>query len=175
MMRPETVTSPRRRTTNLIAGRHDDLLSLVDDEPDEDGVRAGPDGAWKVLIVDDDPSVHDATSYALSHLKVAGRAIHSRHAYSAVQAIEILLRETDIALALIDVVMETEHAGLDLVRQIREELDMPWIRLVIRTGQAGRISEAEIRRSYPVDDFCQKADLSAGRLRDLLIAQLDER
>jgi CheY-like chemotaxis protein len=173
-MHPDTAISPRRKKMRLVTGRHDDLLNLVDDEPDDEGDKADTGDAWKILIVDDDPSVHDATTFALSRLKIAGRAIHTRHAYSAVQATEILLRETDIALALIDVVMETEHSGLDLVRQIRDELDMPWIRLVIRTGQAGRVSEAEIRRDYAVDDFCQKADLSAGRLRDLLIAQLDD-
>lgn len=157
----------------LPEGGSDDMLELIDDDPsDDETVAAGE--AWNVLIVDDDPSVHAATALAVSRLRHRGRPVRLISAYSAREARGLLREAEDIALALIDVVMETEHAGLELVRFIRDDLDNRRIRLVVRTGQAGTYREEVVRRDYPVDDFCQKTDLTAGRLRDILVAQLDE-
>ena len=78
--------------------------------------------AWKVLIVDDEKSVHDVTRLALNDFSYEGIGLHFFHAYSAAEAKDILLNEVDIALAIIDVVMEEEHAGLNLINYIRNDL-----------------------------------------------------
>jgi len=148
----------------------DDFVDIIDDEDDAHLAVAEP---WKVLVVDDDPSVHAATRLALSRVSHRGRPVEVISAYSGREARTCFAQEPGINVALIDVVMETDHAGLELARFVRDELGNTRVRLVIRTGQAGHFEESTVRRDYPVDDYCQKAELTASRLRDILSAQLD--
>lgn len=93
---------------------------------------------WWVLIVDDDESIHQITSLVLRGFQFEARPVQLIHAYSAKQAEQILASgEPEIALAIIDVVMESNHAGLDLVKTIRQQLELAQIRLILRTGQPG--------------------------------------
>ncbi|WP_446010787.1 HD domain-containing phosphohydrolase [Candidatus Electrothrix sp.] len=119
---------------------------------------------WKILVIDDDPSVHTLTQLILKRMEFAGRKIQLFSAYSAQEAKEILHNETDIAVALVDVVMETEHAGLELVDYIRGELENRYVRLIIRTGQAGSAPEREVIDQYDIDDYKDKTELTAQKL-----------
>ncbi|MCI5160247.1 MAG: DUF3369 domain-containing protein, partial [Candidatus Electrothrix sp. AUS1_2] len=60
--------------------------------------------------------------------------------------------------------MESEHAGLELVEYIREELRNRHVRLVIRTGQAGSAVEREVIDHYDIDDYKDKTELTAQKL-----------
>ncbi|EGA66700.1 response regulator, partial [Vibrio brasiliensis] len=103
---------------------------------------------WKVLLVDDDEQMHQITRLALSGFSFEGRKLELISAYSGIEAREICLQHTDLALALVDVVMESEHAGLELVKYIREELNNSLVRIVLRTGQAGQAPEDRVIREY---------------------------
>ena len=99
---------------------NDDLVFLDDSEDDsEDVADLQP---WRVLVVDDDQDVHEATRFGLAHLLILGRPLELLHAHSACEALELLQREGDIAVILLDVVMESDDAGLKLPRQIRKDL-----------------------------------------------------
>ena len=118
----------------------------------------------KILIVDDDQSVHDVTNMALKSMQFLDFKLKVLCAYSAKEAIEILRKESDIALALIDVVMETPEAGLDLVDYIRGTLDNKLIRLIIRTGQANDFPQMKVIQRYDINDFKEKTELTLERL-----------
>ncbi|MCW5203080.1 MAG: DUF3369 domain-containing protein [Candidatus Electrothrix communis] len=119
---------------------------------------------WKILVIDDEPSVHTLTKLILKRMEFSSRKVQLFFAYSAEEAKEVLHKEADIAVALVDVVMESEHAGLDLVEYIREELGNRHIRLVIRTGQAGSAPEREVIDHYDIDDYKDKTELTAQKL-----------
>ncbi len=127
---------------------------------------------WKVLLVDDDEQMHQVTRLALSGFTFQDRALHLISAYSGTMARELLNEHNDIAIALIDVVMETEHAGLDLVRYIRTECNNHLIRLVLRTGQAGQAPEDVVIKEYEIDDYKEKTELTTQKLRTLLYSML---
>ncbi|MCE0494909.1 DUF3369 domain-containing protein [Vibrio salinus] len=127
---------------------------------------------WKVLLVDDDVQVHQVTKLALSGFSFQQRKLELISAYSGEEAKQICQQEDDIALALIDVVMETEHAGLELVRYIREDMDNSLIRLVLRTGQAGQAPEDNVIKDYEIDDYKEKTELTTQKLRTLLYSML---
>ena len=110
-----------------------DLIFAPEDEATEQtGFTAS---RWKVLIIDDEPDIHDVTRASLTNFDFEGTGLHFLHAYSAKQAKEILSTESDIAVALVDVVMEDEDAGLNLIHHIRNDLKNKLIRLILRTGQ----------------------------------------
>jgi diguanylate cyclase (GGDEF)-like protein/PAS domain S-box-containing protein len=147
-----------------------DLL-FDDDEEAPDRSHASID-AWTVLIVDDDREVHAATTLALSDVVCLGRPLKFLNAYSAAQAREILRTPQDIAVILLDVVMETDDAGLQLVRYIRDVLDMQAVRIILRTGQPGLAPERDIIVQYDINDYKSKTELTETRLFTALVVAL---
>jgi CheY-like chemotaxis protein len=139
---------------------NDDKLTLVDDAPP---VRS-PRAPWSVLIVDDENEVHAVTELALHDFNFCGRGLSYLHAYSGAEARDVLRRNPNIALILLDVVMETERAGLDLVQFVREELHNPFVRIVLRTGQPGQAPEMDVITRYDINDYKQKTELTRERL-----------
>jgi diguanylate cyclase (GGDEF)-like protein len=121
-------------------------------------------GSWKVLIVDDESTVHQVTRLALQDFTFAGRGFDFLNAYSAQEAITILNARSDIALVLLDVVMETENAGLRVVRHIRETLANTATRIILRTGHPGQAPEREVVTKYDINDYKEKTELTAAKL-----------
>jgi phosphoserine phosphatase RsbU/P len=150
-----------------MADEDDDLALFADGE---DGMpTAAP---WKILIVDDEPQVHDVTRLALRGLQFRGRALQFLDAHSAAEARGLLARHPDLALVLLDVVMETDDAGLQLVRHIRERLGYRALRIVLRTGQAGQAPERQVVLDYDIDDYKEKTELTSAKLTTCVVAAL---
>lgn len=129
-------------------------------------------GSHKVLVVDDDPEVHAVTRLMLANLRHEDRRIELLHAHSAAEARSQLDAHPDIALVLLDVVMETDRSGLDLVRHIRETLGNTGIRIALRTGQPGQIPENQIVAQYAIDDYVLKSELTFLRVQTLVTTAL---
>ena len=128
--------------------------------------------AWRILIVDDDEAVHTVTRLALKDLWFNNRSLEILSAYSAEQACTMLATEEDIAMTLLDVVMETDDAGLRLVRYIREELKKTNMRIVLRTGQPGQAPERQVIVKYDINDYKDKTELTAQKLFSTTITAL---
>ena len=120
--------------------------------------------SWRILVVDDEPDVHRTTLLALKGLAIEGRRLEFVHAYSAEEARACLEKYQDLAVVLLDVVMEADDAGLQLVRFIRHELANNAIRVILRTGQPGYAPELETIRSYDINDYKTKSELTRVRL-----------
>ncbi|MFS2218278.1 EAL domain-containing protein [Telluria sp. Tellsp104] len=140
----------------------DDDLVFADESPADAPVKDG--GAWRVLIVDDDADVHSTTTFALGTLEMHGRPLAFLHAYSAAEAMDVLAREDDIAVILLDVVMEQADAGLHLVRHVRDTLGRHDVRIILRTGQPGYAPEMDAIRGYDINDYRTKSELTRTKL-----------
>jgi len=123
-----------------------------------------PAKKWKVLIVDDEEEVHKVTLLAMEDFDFEDGGLEFIHAYSGKEARQLLLDHQDVSLAVIDVVMESDHAGLDLVHYIRNELGNHLIRIILRTGQPGQAPERSVVRDYDINDYKEKSELSSQRL-----------
>jgi response regulator RpfG family c-di-GMP phosphodiesterase len=119
---------------------------------------------WKLLIVDDEEEVHVITKMVLEGLSFSGRGLTFMSAYSAAQAREMLREHRDIAVILLDVVMETGQAGLELIEFIRSELGNRSVRIILRTGQPGQAPEREVITRYDINDYKHKTELTAQKL-----------
>ncbi len=125
--------------------------------------KAGP-SVWKILVIDDEADIHAMTRLALDDFEFGGKKLQILKAMSGIEAREILAKEPNIAVAFVDVVMETDDAGLKLVDFIRNELKYFLIRLIIRTGQPGVAPEREVIERYDIDDYKDKTELTADKL-----------
>src|SRR3954452_17863681 len=98
----------------------DDVLHLIDDagtaSEDTDTRK------WKIAVIDDDPAVHDGTRFALSEYSLNGQALEILPAISAAEGGKLMAEHGDIAAVLLDVIMETDVAGPELVEYIRNEI-----------------------------------------------------
>ncbi len=144
----------------------DDLDDLVflDEFPPTGGATTSQPKVWRVMIIDDDEDVHSATTFALGNLEMQHRPLEFVHAFSAAQAHEMLPVEPDIAVILLDVVMEQEDAGLQLVKHIRQVLHMNDVRIILRTGQPGYAPEIDAIRDYDINDYKTKSELTRIKL-----------
>lgn len=150
---------------------NDDFLFI--DDSDEDEILEDASGdVWKVLIVDDDPEIHSVTQLALSDLIVLGRRLEYLHAYSGQEANTLLEQENDVVLVLLDVVMETDDAGLNVVKHIRNELGRQDIRIVLRTGQPGYAPEESVIKDYDINDYKTKTELTRRKLVTTVFAAI---
>jgi response regulator RpfG family c-di-GMP phosphodiesterase len=150
----------------------DELLFAEEEESGAPPQPSVQDAGWRVLIVDDEPAIHDITRLALRGIHFDGHGLTLLHAYSAREARTLLANESQIALILLDVVMEDEHAGLDLVRHIREKLGNTLVRIILRTGQPGQAPEREVIQNYDINDYKEKTELTADKLFTVVISAL---
>lgn len=148
----------------------DDLVFLEEDAPGAPVLVKAP--VWKILIVDDEPQVHEVTKLVLKEFAFAGRTLEFVSAFSAQEAKARLAEHGDTAMVLLDVVMETEDAGLKLAQYIREELKNRWIRIVLRTGQPGQAPEEQVILHYDINDYKAKTELTATKLFTTVISAL---
>ncbi len=127
---------------------------------------------WKILVVDDDTDIHEVTELALKRLVFEERGIEFIHAYSATEAKIKLQEHNDISIGLLDVVMEDDKAGLDLVKFIRDDYQDHSIRLILRTGNPGLAPEESVTLQYDINDYRAKTELTAQSLKTAIITAL---
>lgn len=150
---------------------HDDDDMLFDDDAPA-ASAASAVAPWEILIVDDEKSVHQVTQLVMSDFTFDGHPLRFTHSYSAADARERLAQPNQFALILLDVVMESEHAGLELVRHIREELGNHAVRIVLRTGQPGQAPQAYVLKTFDINDYREKTDLTHSKLSTVFYSAL---
>ncbi|RUO25334.1 response regulator [Aliidiomarina minuta] len=143
---------------------------LFADEPAQQ--QELPQEFWKILIVDDEPEVHAVTKLALSDFSFLGRGLEFHSAYSGEEARELATAHPDAAIVLLDVVMETDDAGLHVARFIREELGNRFTRIILRTGQPGQAPERTVIVNYDINDYKSKTELTAQKLFTAVMSSL---
>ena len=127
---------------------------------------------WQILVVDDDPDVHALTRLMSWDYRFQDRPLEILSAYSAEGARGLLQINPDIAVAVIDVVMETRDAGLELVQDIREKLGNFLCRIILRTGETGAAPEHDVVALFDICDYLTKAQLTEERFHASLFCAL---
>jgi len=153
---------------------------LFTDELDKEDIKESskevkpdePEDYWKVLVVDDEEDVHSVTRMALKGFTFKEKEIQFLHTYSAKETKKILSGNPDISLIFLDVVMETNNAGLDLVKHIRNKLNNHLTQIVLRTGYPGQAPEREVIVEYEINDYKTKTELTTFKLFTVTLASL---
>ena len=151
---------------------NDDVDWLEEDLADSPKTDNKLSNKWRILIVDDEADVHAVTRLALNNISFKNRDIELLSAYSGEEGFRMLRDEPDICMVLLDVVMETENAGLVLAKRIRDELKNDMVRIVLRTGQPGLAPEQKIIVDYDINDYKLKTELTAQKMFTCVIASL---
>lgn len=127
---------------------------------------------WKLMIVDDEPDIHTIIPSSLENFRFEGRGVVYVEAYSAEEAIRTIQEHQDTAVMLLDMVMEHDHAGLDVIRHIRETLQNRFIRIILQTGLPDQAPEHEIMTKYDINDYKIKSLLTRQLLYTAIISAL---
>ena len=148
----------------------DDIVQFVDDNDGKP--RAEQSRRWKIAVIDDEPAVHEGTRYALADYQLHGQGLEILSAYSAVEGRRLMRSHPDVAVVLLDVIMESDTAGLELVEFIRNDLKNETVRIILRTGQPGQAPERRVIVDYDINDYKAKTELTADKLFTALTAAL---
>ncbi|SME88582.1 ATP-binding response regulator [Desulfovibrio gilichinskyi] len=140
----------------------DDELLFTGEEVEERPVKKVK--PWRVLIVDDEPDIHTMTQMVLGDFSFESRKLEFISAFTGEDSLNILKKDFEIAVVLLDVVMETSTAGLDVARRIRTFVNNPFVRIILRTGQPGVAPEHKVITELDINDYWQKAELTSQRL-----------
>lgn len=135
-------------------------------------IKENSNRKWKILIADDEEEVHNITKSVLSKFEFEHRNIDFLSAYSGKEALNIIKKNNDIALILLDVVMESDDAGLLTAKAIREDIDNNEVRIILRTGQPGSSPEKDIILNYDIDDYKEKTELTSTKLFTTVVTAL---
>ena len=127
---------------------------------------------WKVIISDDDEEVHAVTRLALEDFSFEGKGLEFLSAYSGEETQKLIAEHPDTALLLLDVVMEKENSGLEVVEYIRKELLNSFVRIVLRTGQPGRAPQMQVIRDLDINDYKEKVELTDQKLYTTIVASI---
>lgn len=127
---------------------------------------------WKVLICDDDETIHELSSFILEDIEFMGRNLQLLHAYTVEECLLTLKEHPDTALILQDMVMEQDESGLILTKKIREELKNKEIRIILRTGKICAVSPKELVELYDISDYMDKTEFTSQKLRMVLYTSL---
>jgi signal transduction histidine kinase len=184
-MSNENQIVPKSTTDDLFVFADDEDRFILADDDSEQSINENDCGSqvvlnsppepivvWKVLIVDDDVSVHRATILALQDCTFGSKPLMFLHAHSAAEAKHLIEAHPDTALILLDVVMETHDAGLQMVQYIRSELQNHQVRITLRTGQPGEAPEASVILDYDINDYRLKTELTRQKLITVVISSL---
>lgn len=131
-----------------------------------------PKESWKILIVDDEEQIHTATHIALKKFNFEDKSLSFISAYSAKEAKKLIQEHPDVAIILLDVIMETDDAGLEFVKYVREELGNQLVRIILRTGQPGQVPEKSVIVNYDINDYKTKTELTLSKLYTTIITAL---
>jgi len=137
------------------------LAFLIDEEEECTKSQLAP---WIIGIIDDEPLIHQATNFALKDIEIDGRPLNFLSAYSGEEGYQLIIDNPDMALVLLDVVMEQDNSGLKLVDKIRNELNNHLIQIILRTGQPGDVPEEDLITRYEINSYKTKNELTRSKL-----------
>ncbi|MEM9924995.1 MAG: ATP-binding protein [Cyanobacteria bacterium P01_D01_bin.50] len=152
----------------MVIEEDNDELFFADEENDQlafvDRNKEQHQGSWKILIVDDEAEIHDVTKLALDDFIFEDKYLNFFSAYSGEEAKQIIQENPDIAMILLDVIMENDKAGLELVQYVREILGNKLVQIILRTGQPGQIPEKTVIQEYDINGYKTKTELTRIKL-----------
>ena len=128
--------------------------------------------SWKIIIADDEPDVHTLTKTVLKNFRYQDRPIEFISTYTGAQTLDVIKNNDDIAMVLLDVVMENDDAGLEVARRVRDELHNHTIQIVLRTGQPGYAPETDVVINYAINDYKEKTELTSKKLLTTIVTAL---
>lgn len=149
---------------------HEEDVLFFAEESEPEASRASD--TWKVIIVDDDKEIHHVTRLVMEGFEFDGKRLEFVSAFSAREAREILPLHPDAALILLDVVMEADDSGLQLVKYIRDELKNGTVRITLRTGQPGQAPEKTVILEYDINDYKEKTEITSQKLFTMFVSAL---
>ncbi|MCP4137582.1 MAG: DUF3369 domain-containing protein [bacterium] len=150
----------------------DDDELIFSDEVDEDSSAEKSTKAWKIVIADDEEEIHNITKMVLSDYTFEGIGFEFISTYSGEETKTILEEHPDAVMILLDVVMETDDAGLQVAKYIREELKNTFVRIILRTGQPGKSPERKVIMEYDINDYKEKTELTNQKLYTTVMSSL---
>lgn len=128
---------------------------------------------WPILVVDDEPDVLAISKLIMKGIRCYGVPTKVFTCNSKAEAVKFMEKYaisggSFISVAFIDVVMETNEAGLELCNYIRNDINNWETQLLIRTGQAATYTERSVIDQYEISGYISKVEENEDKLYSLV-------
>jgi len=115
---------------------------------------------WKILITDDQEMIHVMIKHYLSGYQFKGSGLQFIDAFSGQDAKTLLKDNPDIAVVLLDVMLEEPDTGFQIVQYIRETLNNKLLKIIMLTGKLNIDKAKFFFMKYDIDIYCPKYDIN---------------
>ena len=144
-------------------------------EIDSHSSELSPESAknWKVIVIDAEKTEHAITNVFLNGITVGGRSVDLIDGYSAKEASALLLEHSDVAVVIVDVVMETKFSGFEVIRYLRETLHNRYARIILRSATKCNSVNLDSIRDYDISAQAEKSEMTADKLREMVTSAIE--
>ncbi len=122
---------------------------------------------WSVLVVDDDPVVRHLTRENLRGVDVDGLPLEI-DACENTDAARKLIAATEYALIIMDVAIETEFAGLDLVEELKRSPGVGFTQVVVQSATPMTERSGRQAGMSGIADYWRKGEIAPLRMQVLV-------
>lgn len=127
---------------------------------------------WLVLVVDDEDSMREMIRIWLRDLTYQGRPVEVLEATSKLEALQVLRRTPEVAVVLLDQVLEGPNDGIETALYIRRTLGLRETRVILNTALDQALPKLDVLQREEVNDIQYKNELSLQKLQALVITNL---
>ena len=117
-------------------------------------------GHWKVLITDDQEMIHVMIKHYLKDYQFQGIGLQFIDSFSCKDAKSLLNNNPDIAVVILDVMLEEPDSGFQIVQYIRETLNNKLLKIIMLTGNLDIEKAKFFFMTYDIDIYCPKYDIN---------------
>lgn len=110
---------------------------------------------WNILIVDDEKNFAEDLKEEIGDYRFKGSTPNVAIAHSGFEAINIL-GQSEFALLIIDIIMETPDAGLHVIEFIRNKQKNSLMQIIVMTARPDIYEESDIISRYEIHSFIDK-------------------
>ncbi|GEM_PF-3934800 len=158
--------------SNFFANNDPDSFLYIEEEIALKNPSLEKELSWNILIVDNEPTFHQSIKLIFKHFTFENRKINFISAYSGKEAEIIIKNNDDLAIIILDLVMENNDTGLELVKYIREIIKNLLVRIIFCTGKIEQAPEQSIFINYDINYYQAKQELIPAKFLTLIISAL---
>jgi len=119
------------------------------------------DEVWKILIVSDEEKLHKISAIVFNDFRFHGKKVEFINAYSYYTGVKEITNNSDIAVVIIDIMIEDEILGLKLVKYIRKYLNNKYTRIILQSNTSEELRKKDIILNYDINDYKGKDELTS--------------
>jgi len=123
---------------------------------------------WKILLIENNNRLHTIIEKAAQNIYINNKKLFILHAKDIEEAKALLKEHQDIAVAFIDIAMQTPESGLELIHYIRYKLHNTLTRIILIASHDTSMPAEDIIEKYDINDYKEYDEVDEHKLFNVI-------